>query len=201
MSPLNPTLSSFLPAFGLAFGLAISGVALGQDAQALKTYKVVTPPPCTNNIGETVHFIDSSGGRPGLAAGMADRDSSRKPVVLRSNYTAIPPEFQSFIDQHECAHHQTGDIDRPHPPRNGPEHLMNESISDCVAILRLRDENGDDRAAIDRVTDAMRIDMTKIGFPEISIGSRIRNINNCFTKHAAPQDFINKILKKRALSD
>jgi hypothetical protein len=199
MSPINSTQSTFIPAIGLALGMAISGVAMGQGAQKLKTYKVVTPPPCTNNKGETVHFIDSIRGGPGLAAGMADKDSSGKPVVLRSNYTTIPPEFQSFIDRHECAHHQTGDIDRPHPTRNGPEHLMNESISDCVAILRLRDENGYDRAAINRVTDAMRIDMTKIGFPEISIGSRIRNINNCFTRHATPRDFINKILKKRRL--
>jgi hypothetical protein len=130
---------------------------------------------------------------------MADRDGSGKPVVFRSNYTAAPPEFQSFIDRHECAHHQTGDVDRPHPPRNSPGHLMNESISDCVAILRLRDEDGYDRVAFDRVAAAMRNDMAKIGFPEISISSRISNIDNCFTKSGAPQDFVNRILKKRGL--
>ncbi len=199
MSPQNRSLSTILPAIGLALCMAFSNAAMGQDAQTLTTYNVVTPPPCTNNKGETVRFIDSGRGRPGLAAGMADRDGSGKPVVFRSNYTAAPPEFQSFIDRHECAHHQTGDVDRPHPPRNSPGHLMNESISDCVAILRLRDEDGYDRAAFDRVAAAMRNDMAKIGFPEISISSRISNIDNCFTKSGAPQDFVNRILKKRDL--
>ena len=195
----SSTLSTILPATALALGMAFSSAAMGQDAQTPKTYKLVTPPPCTNNKGGTVRFIDSSRGRPGLAAGMAIRDRSGKLVVFRSNYTATPPEFQSFIDRHECAHHQTGDVDRRHPTRNSPEHLMNESISDCVAILRLRDEDGYNRAAFSRVAAAMRHDMAKIGFPEISISSRIRNIDNCYTKYGSPQDFVNGILKKRGL--
>jgi len=76
---------------------------------------------------------------------------------------------------------------------------MNESISDCVAILRMRDEDGYDRAAFSRVAAAMRHDMAKIGFPEISISSRISNIDNCYTKHGSPQDFVNEILKQRGL--
>ena len=193
------TLSTLLPAMGLALSMANSNAAVGQDAQTLTAYDVVDPPPCTNNKGETVRFIESNRGRSGIAAGMAVRDGSGKPVVFRSNYAATPPEFQSFIDRHECAHHQTGDVDRPHPPRNSPEHLMNESISDCVAILRLRDEDGYNRAAFSRVAAAMRHDMAKIGFPEISISSRIGNIDNCFTKYGTPQDLVNVILKQRGL--
>lgn len=192
-------LGAILAAIGLALSLACPNAAVGQNTQTLTTYDVVDSPSCTNNKGETVHFIESSGGRSGMAAGMAIRDRSGKPVVVRSNYAAAPPEFQSFIDRHECAHHQTGDVDRPHPPRNGAEHLMNESISDCVAILRMRDEDGYDRAAFGRVAAAMRHEMAKIGFPEISISSRIDNIDNCFTEYGSPRDFVIGVLKHRGL--
>ena len=198
-SPPTRTPGRAFVAIFLAAAVALPGAALAQEAQAPAVYDVVTPPACTNNKGETVRFIDRAGGRSDLAAGMAARDGDGNPVVFRSNYAAAPPEFQSFIDRHECAHHQTGDVDRPHPPRNGPDHLMNESISDCVAILRLRDEDGYDRAAFDRVAAAMRSDMAKIGFPEISISSRISNIDNCFTRYGAPQDFVNGILEHRGL--
>lgn len=193
------TLRTIIPAIGLALSMAYANAAIGQDAGTRTTYDVVNPPPCTNTDGETVRFIERSRGRAGIAAGMAIRDRSGKPAIVRSNYAATPPEFQRFIDRHECAHHQTGDIDRPHPPRNSPDHLMNESISDCIAILRLRDEDGYNRAAFGRVAAAMRHEMAKIGFPEISISSRIRNIDNCFTKYGSPQEFVNGILKHRGL--
>ena len=188
-----------LLSIGLALSMASPNAAVGQNAQARTTYDVVDPPSCTNNKGETVRFIESSGGRAGMAAGMAVRDRRGKPVVFRSNYAAAPPEFQSFIDRHECAHHQTGDVDRPHPPRNGAQHLMNESISDCIAILRLRDEDGYDRAAFSRVAAAMRRDMARIGFPETSIRSRIGNIENCYARYGSPQDFVIGVLKRRGL--
>ena len=193
------TLCTILPAIGLALSMAYPNAAVGQNAQTLTTYDVVNPPPCTNNKGETVRFIESSRGRSGIATGMAIRDRSGQPVIFRSNYAAAPPEFQSFIDRHECAHHQTGDVDRPLPPRNSAEHLMNESISDCVAILRMRDEEGYNRAAFSRVAAALRHEMAKFGFPEISIRSRISNIDNCYTKYGSPQDFVIGILKQRGM--
>jgi hypothetical protein len=156
-------------------------------------------PVCSNNKGEQVQFSDTDRGRPGLAAGMAIRDGSGKPVVLRSNFAAAPREFQQFIDRHECAHHQTGDVDRPHPPRNGPEHLRNESISDCVAIRRLRDEEGFGRPAFDKVTAALRADMAKVGFPESSIASRIINISGCFENPASARDLVRHVLQERGL--
>jgi len=191
------TQGTILPAIGLALSLTYANAAMGQNAQTLKTYDVVNPPPCTNNKAETVRFVESNRGRSGIASGMAIRDRSGKPVVLRSNYASAPQEFQSFVDRHECAHHQTGDVDRPHPPRNSPEHLMNESISDCVAILRMRDEEGYNRAAFGRVAASLRHEMAQFGFPEISISSRISNIDNCYTKYGSPQDFIIKTLKHR----
>ena len=192
-------LCSAFPAISLILSLAFSNVAAAQLTQTPTVYDVVPPPTCSNNKGETVHFIDSSRGRSEISAGMAIRDRDGKPVVYRSNYAASPPEFQSFVDRHECAHHQTGDVDRPHPPRNSSEHLMNESISDCIAILRMRDEEAYDRAAFDRVATAIRDVMEKIGFPEISISSRNSNIKNCYMNYGSPQDFINGVLRNRGL--
>ena len=87
------TLCTILPAIGLALSMAYPNAAVGQNAQTLTTYDVVNPPPCTNNKGETVRFIESSRGRSGIAAGMAIRDRSGKPVIFRSNYAATPPEL------------------------------------------------------------------------------------------------------------
>jgi hypothetical protein len=183
----------------LAAGLLWASVTLGQGAGTPGSYDIVDPPTCSNHQGETVRFVDRGAGDGSVAAGMAVRDSDGAPTVFRSNYAASPPEFQRFIDRHECAHHQTGDVDRPHPPRNGPEHLMNESVSDCIAILRLRDEEGYDEAVLGAVTDAMQADMESIGFPEISITSRISNVSNCFVRDGSSADLINKVLEQRGL--
>ncbi|MEO1206174.1 MAG: hypothetical protein AAFV45_07570 [Pseudomonadota bacterium] len=192
----------------LLFGLAWFSPSHAQDIRvpeapapdpSAQTFDIVAPPSCTNSKGETVAFIETRRGRPGLAAGMARRDREGQPVVIRSNFGAAPPAFQSFIDRHECAHHQTGDVDRPHPPRNGPEHLMNESISDCIAIMRLRDEEGYDGDGLAKVAETMRRDMAKIGFPEISISSRLSNVRNCFAKTETATAYIDKVLTRRGL--
>jgi hypothetical protein len=192
--------NSVVAAIHLAFGVACIDNALSQATKPVSTYEIVRPPACANNLGETVHFVNRNAGRAGLASGMAIRDSEGKPVVFRSNYAVTPPEFQSFIDLHECAHHQTGDVDRAHPARNSPTHLMNESISDCIAILRLRDEAAYERPSINKVVDAMRQDMAKIGFPEMSIGSRTSNVKNCYAKFGSAHDIINGVLENRGLS-
>lgn len=179
--------------------LVMTALIADAGAQQDGASELAAVPACANNKGEPVQFRTTDRGRPGLAAGMAIRDSDGQPVVFRSNYTFAPREFQQFIDRHECAHHQTGDVDRPHPPRNGPEHLMNEAISDCVAIRRLRDEEGFGRKAFDKVTAALRTDMAKIGFPESSIASRIRNIAGCFENPASARDLISRVLQERGL--
>jgi hypothetical protein len=153
----------------------------------------------TKPKGEVVEFIESFKGPKGIAAGMTNRDASGKPIVYRENFASSPPEFQLFIDRHECAHHQTGDIDQPHPARNSPAYLMNEAISDYIAILRMRDELDYDRVKLSKVTATMRVNMSKIGFPEISTSSRISNIENCYAKYGTSQDFISGVLKRRGL--
>ncbi len=199
MSVKGPKRCAIIPVMLLALIVGYAGSGVAQNVRKPTPHDVVNPPLCSNNSGETVLFLERNEGRSPVAAGMAVRDASGKPVVFRFNYAATPAEFQRFIDRHECAHHQTGDVDRPHPPRNSADHLMNESISDCIAILRLRDEEGFNRDGFNRVTAVMRSEMTKIGFPEISISSRIRNIDTCFSKYGPPQDFVRGILKQRGL--
>ncbi|NNJ74595.1 MAG: hypothetical protein HKP56_05490 [Anderseniella sp.] len=178
---------------------ASTGSAGAQQDNAAKATDLAPVPVCSNNKGEPVQFSMTDRGRPGLAAGMAIRDGSGKPVVLRFNFASAPREFQQFIDRHECAHHQTGDVDRPVPPRNGPEYLRNESISDCVAIRRLRDEEGFNNKAFEKVTATLRTDMAKIGFPDSSIASRILNISGCFKNPASAGDLIRRVLQERGL--
>ncbi len=163
---------------------------------------VAQPPACTSNTGEVVAFelVERAApqGAP-LAAGMARRNPDGKRVVMRMNFAAAPVPFQQFIDRHECAHHQTGDVDRPHPPRNGPEHLMNEAVADCIAALRLRDEEGFDAASLKQATDALAADMARFGFPPVSVNSRLSNINSCFGRDGSAADLIGERLRERGL--
>lgn len=168
-------------------------------AAAETGHAVTAPPACINNLEEPVMFEDRKSGNGAFAAGMARRDEDGQPVVYRVNFHRSPPAMQVFIDLHECAHHQTGDIDRPHPPRNSPEHLMNESIADCIAILRIRDEAAFAGISFDDVAEALTNDMAKAGFPEISISSRVSNISNCHQHYPSATSFTNGVLRERGL--
>ncbi len=88
--------------------------------QANDRFPVVEPPKCVNNLGEPVQFNRRSQAQGGFAAGRAFRDAEGVPSVTGLNFHRAAPEFQAFIDRHECAHHEVGDVDRPHPPRNSP---------------------------------------------------------------------------------
>ena len=159
--------------------------------------ELVSPPVCKNNLSQTVIFETRDNDRGKYAAGMARRDGEGRPVIYRFNYRFAPAGMQHFIDLHECAHHQTGDIDRPHPPRNSPEHLMNESIADCIAILRIRDEFDKPARLFDEITAQLRTDMSAAGFPEISVSSRLSNITNCYADYPPAEQFISRILQDR----
>ena len=76
---------------------------------------------------------------------------------------------------------------------------MNESVADCIATLRIRDEleNGSDIIA-QAITELMRT-MRKIGFPEITLESRKSNITNCFSKQETADTFLDGILQYRGL--
>ena len=170
--------------------------ALAQETTP--SFEIASPPACQNNKGEPVRFENQISPKAKSAAGMARRDDKGVPVIYRFAYAKSPQSLQKFIDRHECAHHQTGDIDRPHPPRNGPDHMMNESIADCIAILRMREESTDSQAQIKNVTIALRQAMDAVGFPPSTIDSRISNIDNCAQKDSTAAEFIRAVLGHRA---
>ena len=170
--------------------------ALAQETTP--SFEIASPPACQNNKGEPVRFENQISPKAKSAAGMARRDDKGVPVIYRFAYAKSPQSLQKFIDRHECAHHQTGDIDRPHPPRNSPDHMMNESIADCIAILRMRDESTDSQAQIKNVTIALTQAMDAGGFPPSTIDSRISNIDNCTQKDGTAAEFIKAVLDHRA---
>ena len=167
--------------------------------ESQQKYEVASPPSCKNNLGEKVLFRDVNNGRAKSAAGMAKRDETGTPIVYRFAYQHSPKPLQQFIDLHECAHHQTGDVDLPHPPRNSPEHMMNESIADCIATLRIRDEINEEEDVIFEAIEQLIKDMIKIGFPTLTIESRKANILNCLQKNESADAFINGVLRHRKL--
>ena len=187
------TYCSFETTLVIAFATC---AALAQETTP--SFEIASPPACQNNKGETVRFENRISPKAKSAAGMARRDDKGVPVIYRFAYAKSPQSLQKFIDRHECAHHQTGDIDRPHPPRNSPDHMMNESIADCIAILRMRDETTNSQAQIINVTMALRQAMGDVGFPTSTIDSRISNINNCAQKNTTAVEFIKAVLDHRA---
>ena len=161
------------------------------NLMAAGPYPLIDPPLCFNDRGETVEYIMRSASQGQVAAGMANRDSDGRPIIVRMNYEKADPAFQRFVDFHECAHHQVGHVDQPHPPRNSFDHLMNESIADCVAILRIREEaNHTYSQVIEELSKAMSL----VGFAKISTDSRLSNLENCYRKDRSSEAFIAGII-------
>ena len=167
--------------------------------ESQQKYEVASPPSCKNNLGEKVFFRDVNNGQANSAAGMAKRDDTGTPIVYRFAYQHSPKPLQQFIDLHECAHHQTGDVDLPHPPRNSSEHMMNESIADCIATLRIRDEINEGEDVVLQAVEQLMQDMIKIGFPAVTTESRKSNILNCLNKEKSATSFIDGVLRHRGL--
>jgi|TARA_B110000483_G_scaffold206252_1_gene250444 hypothetical protein len=162
-------------------------------------FDVITPPLCINNKGKIVQFQNLSSKSGMFSAGVAKRNEEGKPMVYRFNFEKSPKALQIFIDFHECAHHQTGDLEKPHPPQNSPEHMMKESIADCIAAIRIREKNKNGKTLIVNALFELKKTMSILNFPISSIKSRELNIKNCFKKKISSKIFIFNVLKKRGL--
>ena len=185
-------------AFEIAMILFVAGWTAKANNDSIE-YEISSPPSCTNNLGEMVEFTNVDGNSAKSAAGMAKRDQAGVPKIYRFAYQYSPNALQQFIDFHECAHHQTGDVDLPHPPRNSPDHMMNESIADCVATLRMRDELDKGSEILLQSIISLMDDMRKAGFPDPTLNSRKSNILNCLEKQVTAQTFLDGILRYRGL--
>ena len=185
-------------AFEIVMVLFVMAWPASSDENHLK-YEIASPPSCKNNLGEKVLFKDVDNEGATSAAGMSKRNETGTPIVYRFAYQHSPKPLQQFIDLHECAHHQTGDVDLPHPQRNSPEHMMNESIADCIATLRMRDEITGGEGVVFQAVEKLIKDMIKIGFPTLTMESRKANILNCLQRNESADAFIAGVLRHRKL--
>ena len=80
--------------------------------------KLLIPPECFNNKGEAVKFKNMKSKTGKITIGIAKKDASGKPIIYRFNYDNSPKSLQMFVDFHECAHHQTGDLENINLPQN-----------------------------------------------------------------------------------
>jgi len=162
-------------------------------------YKISKPPLCTNNNGKNVYFKNLNSKTGMLSAGVAKKDINGLPVIYRFNYQKAPKSLQMFIDFHECAHHQTGDLEKKPPQQNSFEYMMKESVADCAAAIRIKSDKINGKILMKEVLVELKKDMTNIGFPKSTIESRELNIVKCFEKDISLSTYIDNILHKRNL--
>jgi dissimilatory sulfite reductase (desulfoviridin) alpha/beta subunit len=65
----------------------------------------------------------------------------------------------------------------------------------CACATR----EGYDAGRLKRVIEALSADMRKIGFPDVSVSSRVRNIESCFAREGGADELINARLGERGL--
>ena len=162
-------------------------------------YKISKPPLCKNNNGTSVYFKNLNSKTGMFPAGVAKKDINGLPVIYRFNYQKAPKSLQMFIDFHECAHHQTGDLEKKPPQQNSFEYMMKESVADCAAAIRIKSDKINGKILMKEVLVELKKDMTNIGFPKSTIESREINIVKCFEKNISLSTYIDNILHKRNL--
>ena len=156
----------------VTFIIIFISIKIAWSKDSSTQFELIYPPFCINNKGETVQFVKNLSQKATFSAGMAKRNKKGIPTVYRFSYEKSSKAIQRFIDLHECAHHQTGDVDRPLPPQNSHLQMMNESIADCIATLRIRDEDKNGETIILNVLLELKKTMNSLGFPSSSFNTR-----------------------------
>ena len=163
--------------------------------------EIVVPPECFNNKGEAVKFKNMKSKTGKITIGIAKKDASGKPIIYRFNYDNSPKSFQMFVDFHECAHHQTGDLENINLPQNSKERILKEDIADCIAAIRMKSDHLNARTLIKNTLIELKKAMTYIGFDELAIKRREENVLKCFNKNILLLNYIGDILKRNKLKN
>ena len=87
----------------------------------------------------------------------------------------------------------------PHPARKDPEHIRNETLADCIATLRIRDEIDGEKDVVIQAVEQLIKDMIKLGFPVVTRESRKANIFNCLQNNKSADALIEGVLRHRKL--
>jgi len=164
-------------------------------------YEIADPPGCFNNKGEAVKFENMKSKTGKITIGIAKKDILGKPIVYRFNYDKSSKPLQKFVDYHECAHHQTGDLEKRNLPHNSKDYLLREDIADCIAAIRMKSDHLNARTLIKNTLIELKKAMTYIGFDELAIKRREDNILKCFNKNIFLPNYIEDILKQNKLKN
>ena len=162
----------------------------------LAKYEITDPPRCFNNKGEAVKFENMKSKTGKITIGIAKKDSLGKPIVYRFNYNKSSKFLQKFVDYHECAHHQTGDLEKTNLPHNIKDYMLREDIADCIAAIRMKSDHLYAKNFIINTLNELKKAMTYIGFDELEIKRREDNILKCFNKNISLAKYIEDFVRK-----
>lgn len=163
-------------------------------------YEITDPPGCFNNKGEAVKFENMKSKTGKVTIGIAKKDILGKPIVYRFNYDKSSKPLQKFVDYHECAHHQTGDLEKRNLPHNSKDYLLREDIADCIAAIRMKSDHLNSKNLIIITLKELKKAMRFIGFDELSIKRREDNILKCFNKNISLTNYIENVAKQKNIT-
>ena len=150
-------------------------------------------------IKGTVKFENMKSKTGKITIGIAKKDALGKPIIYRFNYDKSSKFLQKFIDYHECAHHQAGDLAKINLPLNSKDYLLREDIADCIAAIRMKSNHLNAKNLILITLKELKKAMKYIGFDELVIKRREDNILKCFNKNISLTNYFEDFVSKRIL--